>query len=76
VPPWLASRMTTVGTAIAESVIDHYGPSAQLSTADSRTRWPAAMAPQRFLSPAEAARRLGSSAISRSHVAAVRTPGT
>ena len=27
VPPWLAERMTTLGTAIAESVLYHYGPS-------------------------------------------------
>jgi hypothetical protein len=26
VPAWLATRMTTLGTAIAESVIHHYGP--------------------------------------------------
>jgi hypothetical protein len=31
VPPWLANRMTTLGTAIAESVIHHYGHSALLS---------------------------------------------
>src|SRR6187401_3009665 len=31
VPPWLASRMTTLGTAIAEAVIHHYGQSAFLS---------------------------------------------
>ena len=31
VPPWLATRMTTLGTAIAESVIHHYGRSAFLS---------------------------------------------
>jgi uncharacterized protein len=31
VPPWLASRMTTLGTAIAESVIHHYGRGAFLS---------------------------------------------
>jgi uncharacterized protein len=31
VPPWLASRMTTLGTAIAESVIHHYGRAAFLS---------------------------------------------
>src|SRR6187401_2107914 len=31
VPPWLASRMTTLGTAIAEAVIHHYGVSAFLS---------------------------------------------
>lgn len=30
-PPWLAARMTTLGTAIAESVIHHYGHSALLS---------------------------------------------
>ena len=30
-PPWLASRMTTLGTAIAESVIHHYGRGAFLS---------------------------------------------
>ena len=31
VPQWLATRMTTLGTAIAESVIHHYGHSAFLS---------------------------------------------
>src|SRR5262245_48042480 len=31
VPPWLAQRMTTLGTAIPESVIHHYGRSAFLS---------------------------------------------
>jgi uncharacterized protein len=31
VPAWLATRMTTLGTAIAESVIRHYGQSALLS---------------------------------------------
>ena len=31
VPPWLAERMTTLGTTIAESVIYHYGPSELLS---------------------------------------------
>src|SRR6185437_15488772 len=31
VPDWLASRMTLLGTAIAESVIRHYGTSALLS---------------------------------------------
>ena len=31
VPPWLAERMTRMGTAIVESVILHYGPSAFLS---------------------------------------------
>src|SRR6187455_1739238 len=31
VPPWLASRMATLGTAIAESVIHHYGRPAFLS---------------------------------------------
>ena len=31
VPAWLATRMTTLGTAIAESVIAHYGRSALLS---------------------------------------------
>src|SRR5215210_3586137 len=31
VPQWLATRMTTMGTAISESVIHHYGPSALLS---------------------------------------------
>src|ERR1700704_6569328 len=31
VPAWLATRMTTLGTAIAESVIHHYGRSALLS---------------------------------------------
>ena len=25
VPPWLATRMVTLGTAIAESVLLHYG---------------------------------------------------
>jgi len=28
VPPWLASRMETLGTAITESVLHHYGRSA------------------------------------------------
>src|SRR5687767_2968467 len=31
VPPWLATRMVTLGTAIAESVMYHYGRSALLS---------------------------------------------
>jgi uncharacterized protein len=31
VPPWLATRMATLGTAIAESVMYHYGRSALLS---------------------------------------------
>jgi len=31
VPQWLATRMTTLGTAISESVIHHYGHSAFLS---------------------------------------------
>jgi hypothetical protein len=31
VPPWLAERMTRLGTAIAENVIHHYGRSAFLS---------------------------------------------
>jgi hypothetical protein len=31
VPAWLATRMTTLGTAIAESVIHHYGHAAFLS---------------------------------------------
>ncbi len=31
VPPWLATRMVTLGTAIAESVVYHYGRSALLS---------------------------------------------
>ena len=31
VPPWLASRMVTLGTAITESVIYHYGRAAFLS---------------------------------------------
>jgi hypothetical protein len=31
VPQWLAERMTTLGTAIAESVLYHYGPSELLS---------------------------------------------
>lgn len=31
VPAWLAERMTTFGTAIAESVLYHYGPSEFLS---------------------------------------------
>jgi len=31
VPPWLAERMTRLGTAIVESVVRHYGPSAFLS---------------------------------------------
>jgi uncharacterized protein len=28
VPPWLATRIVTLGTAIAESVLYHYGRSA------------------------------------------------
>ena len=31
VPQWLATRMTTMGTAISESVLHHYGSSALLS---------------------------------------------
>ena len=31
VPVWLADRMTRLGTAIAESVLLHYGPSELLS---------------------------------------------
>jgi hypothetical protein len=31
VPPWLAERMTTLGTAIVESVLHHYGHSELLS---------------------------------------------
>ena len=31
VPPWLAERMTTVGTAIVESVLYHYGTGELLS---------------------------------------------
>lgn len=31
VPPWLASRMTTLGTAISESIILHYGQSELLT---------------------------------------------
>jgi hypothetical protein len=31
VPQWLAERMTTLGTAISESVVHHYGSSALLS---------------------------------------------
>jgi uncharacterized protein len=31
VPAWLATRMTTLGTAIAQSVVHHYGPSELLS---------------------------------------------
>jgi hypothetical protein len=31
VPPWLAERMTQLGTAISESVLYHYGPSELLS---------------------------------------------
>jgi hypothetical protein len=31
VPPWLAARMVTLGTAIAESVLHHHGRSALLS---------------------------------------------
>ena len=31
VPQWLATRMTTLGTAISESVVHHYGESALLS---------------------------------------------
>ena len=31
VPPWLATRMTTLGTAISESVVHHYGSPALLS---------------------------------------------
>ncbi|HWI16104.1 MAG TPA: DUF763 domain-containing protein [Vicinamibacterales bacterium] len=31
VPQWLAERKTTLGTAISESVVHHYGSSALLS---------------------------------------------
>src|SRR5947209_6267680 len=31
VPPWLAERMTRLGTAISESVVYHYGPSELLT---------------------------------------------
>jgi hypothetical protein len=31
VPAWLATRMTTLGTGIAESVVEHYGPSELLT---------------------------------------------
>jgi uncharacterized protein len=31
VPPWLAARMVTLGTAIAETVVHHYGRSSLLS---------------------------------------------
>src|ERR1041384_5863605 len=31
VPSWLADRMTKLGTAIAESILYHYGPSELLS---------------------------------------------
>jgi hypothetical protein len=31
VPPWLADRMTTIGTAIAESILHHYGTSELLT---------------------------------------------
>jgi hypothetical protein len=31
VPAWLAERMTKLGTAIAESILYHYGPSELLS---------------------------------------------
>src|SRR3954470_8821792 len=31
VPPWLAERMTKLGTAISESVLYHYGPSELLT---------------------------------------------
>jgi hypothetical protein len=31
VPAWLASRMSTLGTAIVESVVAHYGRAALLS---------------------------------------------
>jgi hypothetical protein len=31
VPPWLAERMTLLGTAIVENILYHYGPSAFLS---------------------------------------------
>src|SRR5579862_7612315 len=31
VPPWLAERMTSIGTAIAESILYHYGPSELLT---------------------------------------------
>ena len=31
VPAWLADRMTKLGTAIAESILYHYGPSELLS---------------------------------------------
>src|SRR5918994_7136716 len=31
VPAWLATRMTTLGTAIAEAIVHHYGPSELLT---------------------------------------------
>ena len=31
VPPWLAERMTKLGTAITETIVHHYGPSAFLT---------------------------------------------
>src|ERR1700691_5515386 len=31
VPPWLAERMTKLGTAISENILHHYGTSALLS---------------------------------------------
>src|SRR6201997_3288983 len=31
VPPWLADRMTQLGTAISESILFHYGPSELLT---------------------------------------------
>lgn len=31
VPPWLAARMETLGTAITESIVHHYGTAAFLS---------------------------------------------
>lgn len=30
-PPWLADRMTKLGTAISENILHHYGASALLS---------------------------------------------
>src|SRR6201986_3914562 len=38
VPPWLASRMTALGTAIAENIVTTYGP-AELLTRLSDPFW-------------------------------------
>jgi len=37
VPAWLAERMTKLGTAIAESILYHYGPSELLSRLSDRS---------------------------------------